>query len=178
MNHLSVAILVFLLRVTDVSIGTLRVLYTVRGRTFLAAGLGVTEAGVFIFALSRVFKQVDNPLAMAGYACGFAVGTAMGIRLERWIASGLIVVRIISRAKWAELLDSLRENGFGVTKFEGEGREGPVLMLFVVAKRKRGGELLKQIEQSDPEAFVTVENVSRALRGYLPLVPGPAGVRK
>lgn len=89
MEQVAIACLILVLRVLDVSIGTLRVLYTVRGRLATAAILGLVEAGVFIFAISRVFKHVDGPLAMAGYACGFATGTALGIRLERWIASGL-----------------------------------------------------------------------------------------
>jgi uncharacterized protein YebE (UPF0316 family) len=178
MEQIAIGLLVFVLRVTDVSIGTLRVLYTVRGRRVLAACLGAMEAGVFIFAISRVFKHVDSPLAMAGYALGFAAGTALGITMEKWIGSGYILARIISLEKWADLLEALRQAGFGVTKFSGEGRGGPVLMLFVVAQRRRGSRLLELIRAADPAAFVTVENVSEALGGYLPLVPGPAGVRK
>jgi len=178
MDQVGVALLIFVLRITDVSIGTLRVLYTVRGRTLIAASLGMVEAGVFIFAISRVFKHADNPLSMLGYACGFACGTALGIRLEQWIASGLILVRVISRDKSSALLAALREAHFGITAFSGEGREGPVLMLFVVSKRKHGERLMGLIEQIDGDAFVTLEPVHRAIGGYLAHVASPAGVRK
>jgi uncharacterized protein YebE (UPF0316 family) len=178
MQQIAIACLIFALRITDVSVGTLRVLYTVRGRGRTAAVLGVFEAGVFIFAISRVFKHVDSPLAMAGYACGFAAGTAIGIRLEKWIASGLILVRIISRTRATDLLELLREADFGVTTFDGQGREGAVLMLFAVAKRRRGSELLRLVRESDPDAFVTVESVTRAVGGYLPHVTEPSSVRK
>jgi len=178
MEQAAIACLILVLRILDVSIGTMRVLYTVRGRLATAASLGLIEAGVFIFAISRVFKHVDSPLAMAGYACGFATGTAIGIRLERWIASGLILVRIISRTAAEELLSVLREADFGVTTFHGEGRQGTVMMLFVVAKRKRSQELMRLVEEVDPDAFVTVEGVMRAMGGYMPHVTEPASVRK
>lgn len=179
MEQLGVAVLVFALRLVDVSVGTLRVLYTVRGQALRAAGLGAVEAGVFIFAISRVFKYVDSPLAMAGYALGFAAGTALGIALEKWIASGLLLVRVVSRDGSQRLQQSLREAGFGVTRFTGEGREGPVDMLFVVTQRKRGDDLLAIVRAVDEDAFVTVESVNVAVGGYIPLSSAaPAAVRK
>jgi len=178
MEQAAIAGLIFVLRVLDVSIGTLRVLHTVRGRLAIAATLGLIEAGVFIFAISRVFKHVDSPLAMAGYACGFAAGTALGIHLEQWIASGLILVRIISRTRSEELPAKLRNADFGVTTFSGRGREGAVMMLFVVAKRKRGPEVMRLVREADPGAFVTFDGVMRAAGGYMPHMAEPTGIRK
>lgn len=168
------ALLIFLLRITDVSIGTLRVLYTVRGKRAVAAVLGVLESGIFIVAIARVFRDLnDNPLNMVGYACGFATGTALGMTLEKWIASGFILVRIISREKGGKMLEALREANFGVTKITGEGREGPVLILFIVAQRKRGKALLEMTQTIDPQAFVTIEPVGTAMGGYTPYSAAP-----
>jgi len=179
MEQFGVALLVFSLRLIDVSVGTLRVLFTVRGQALRAAGLGAIEAGVFIFAISRVFKYVDSPLAMAGYALGFAAGTALGITLEKWIAVGLLLVRVISRDMVEQLDQSLRAAGFGVTRFTGEGREGPVAMLFIVTQRKRGDELLGVVRTVDADAFVTVESVNVAVGGYIPMsLTAPTSVRK
>jgi uncharacterized protein YebE (UPF0316 family) len=178
MEQLGIALLIFVLRILDVSIGTLRVLYMVRSRRLVAAALGMLEAGVFIVAIASVFKHVDSPLSMLGYAAGFAVGTVVGITVERWIASGSILLRVISREKSAEILAAMREKSFGVTAVRGEGRDGPVLILFLVTKRKRAAQAMKLIDEMDSDAFVTVESVSEARGGYLPVFPGPAAVRK
>ncbi|HEX2973025.1 MAG TPA: DUF5698 domain-containing protein [Tepidisphaeraceae bacterium] len=177
MESLLGALLIFVLRITDVSLGTLRVLYMVRGQRLKAAGLGLVESSIFIFAISRVLAEVSYP-KMFGYAGGFAMGTLLGVTIEEWIASGFILVRIISREKGAQLRQRLRDEGFGVTTVRGEGREGELLILFVVALRRRGDELLGVVKEIDANAFVTVDSVNRAIGGYLPHVAEPEGVRK
>src|SRR4051794_23906002 len=154
------ALLVFLLRVIDVSIGTVRMLYAVRGLRLPAAGLGLIESGVFIFAISRVFQDLGtHPWNMVGYAAGFAAGNAAGITLERWIGSGWALARIISRDRSAALLAALRDAGFGVTAVQGEGKEGGVLVLFVVTRRRQGEAMLQLVRETDPDAFITTDSV-------------------
>lgn len=172
------ALLIFLLRITDVSIGTLRVIYMVRGRKLVAAALGFLEAGVFIVAISTVLRDLGNPIKMLAYACGFATGTLLGITLENWIASGWLMVRIISIDKAEPLMRALREEGFGVTAVRGEGREGQRLILFLVTPRRRGKQILNIVRAWDPEAFITVEPVATAIGGHIPHVAAPASVRK
>jgi uncharacterized protein YebE (UPF0316 family) len=169
---------VFCLRVCDVSIGTLRMLYAVRGRRFTAAALGLVESSVFIVAISRVMKEVGNWATMAGYACGFSGGIIVGITIERWIGSGWVLARIISRTKSKELLAALCAADFGVTALEGKGRELEVMVLLVVVRRRRGRQMLELVNEIDPEAFVTTESVQIASGGYLPMLPGGASVRK
>jgi uncharacterized protein YebE (UPF0316 family) len=170
------ALLIFALRVSDVSIGTLRTLFTVRGRKYVSASLALAESSIFIFALSRVMKDVISPVKMIAYALGFATGNFVGITIERWIGSGTILVRIV--AKNPVLLVGLRDRGFGVTLMQGEGREGEVAMLFVVAPRRRERELLTLVEGLDPDAFVTLDAVHHALGGYLTAARGAVSVRK
>lgn len=172
------ALLIFCLRVTDVSIGTLRSLYAQRGRRFLAAALGFCESAIFILAISRIMKDVDKPLNMLAYACGFATGSFMGITIERWIASGIILVRIIARDNIDALVAVLREHGFGATAIHGAGREGEVRLFFVVAPRKRERELLRLVQQTDPDAFVTLDAVNHAAGGYVSAARTAVSVRK
>ena len=178
MSLLLPALMIFCLRVTDVSIGTLRSLYAQRGRRFLAAGLGFAESAVFILAISRIMKDVDKPLNMLAYALGFATGSFMGITIERWIGSGTILVRIIARDHIPELLAVLREHAFGATTVQGAGREGEVGIFFVVAPRRRERELLTLIQKTDPDAFVTLDAVNHAAGGYLSASRGAVSVRK
>ena len=172
------ALMIFCLRVCDVSIGTLRSLYAQRGRRGVAASLGFVESAVFILAISRIMKDVDKPLNMLAYALGFATGSFMGITIERWIASGTILVRVIARDHIPELVAALREHGFGATTVEGAGREGGVGIFFVVAPRRRERELLTLIQKTDPDAFVTLDAVNHAAGGYVASARTPVSVRK
>ena len=179
MDALLGALLIFCLRIVDVSIGTLRVMYMVRGERAKTVPLAFVESAVWVFAISRIFKQVDNPLNMLAFAGGYAAGTMVGMTLERWIASGHILVRVISdKADHGELVGAIRGAGFGVTVLPGQGLGGEQAILFVVAMRRRGRELLDLIRRRDDDAFVTVDPVSRAIGGFLPPAGAAAGLRK
>src|SRR3954464_9468369 len=96
MTALLGALLIFCLRILDVSIGTLRVMYMVRGDRKKAVPLAFLESGIWVVAISRIMKQVDNRANMLAFAAGFAAGTLVGMTLDRWIASGYVLVRVIS----------------------------------------------------------------------------------
>ena len=173
-HTLLLALSIFCLRVTDVSIGTVRVIFTIRGARFISMLLGFVESSVFIFAVSRVLTGERTPLTMIGYACGFATGTFVGITLEQWIASGNVLVRIISRNHAIRLKELLASEGFGVTAMQAQGHDGDVLILFVVAARRKKKLVLENVQRIDPDAFITVEPVSQAIGGYPFVVPVPA----
>ena len=171
------ALLIFALRVCDVSIGTLRTLFTVRGRKIVSASLALAESGIFIFAFTHVMSGVNDPAKMIAYALGLRrTGNFCGITIKRWIGSGTILAPLVV-TKNPVLLVGLREQGFGVTVIHGEGREGDVAILFVVAPHQREKELLTLTEQLDPNAFVTLDAVHHALGGYLTNVRGAMSVR-
>src|SRR5688500_19696304 len=109
MEQLGIALLIFCLRICDVSIGTVRVIYTIRGNRVASAVLGFVESLIWIFAISRAMAYVNNPASMIAWASGFAAGTVLGITLERWIATGHIIMRVISLEK-AEDRKSTRLN--------------------------------------------------------------------
>jgi uncharacterized protein YebE (UPF0316 family) len=161
-------LLIFLLRLCDVSLGTLRSLYVVRGDRRVAVPLAFGESLIWVIAIARIMKDVNGGHAynVLAYAGGYAAGCYMGITIERWIASGWILVRIITKDD--ALTAAVRERDFGVTQVKGEGRHGEQMLLFIVAPRRRGDELLKLVNDKDASAFVTVDAVDPALGGYLP----------
>lgn len=171
------AVLVFLLRITDVSIGTFRMIETVRGHRITAACLGFVEAFIFIAAISTVLTGPMNVWQMVGYAGGFACGTLLGMSIERWIARGHLLLRVISRDHAGEVVAALRDAGFGVTVVQGEGRDGPRSILFLVIPRRKFYKAADIIELIDSEAFVMSEAVSHVVRAYAPQVT-PATFRK
>jgi uncharacterized protein YebE (UPF0316 family) len=172
------ALAIFSMRICDVSIGTVRVIYTIRGHRFWSACLGVLESGVWIFAISKIFKYVNEPITMVGWAFGFATGTVVGITIEKWIASGHILMRVISIRRARELRQTLLQESIGVTALAGEGRDGEVQVLFVVAPRRRGKELINIVRAIDGDAFITVDPISQAIGGYMPVATEATALRK
>jgi uncharacterized protein YebE (UPF0316 family) len=160
------ALLIFAMRVLDVSVGTIRVLFVMRGRKWTAAILGLFEAAIFVAAVSKVVTDLDLG-KMVGYAAGYATGVLVGISIEQWIGAGQVVVRIITREHAVALRDRLFAEGFGVTAVRAEGRQREVLLLFIVCHRRRADALMTIADEIDPSAFVTVDEVSEAFGGYM-----------
>jgi uncharacterized protein YebE (UPF0316 family) len=143
-----------------VSIGTIRIVFLVQGRRWLAGALGLVQSFVFIFAVAQVLKDLDDPIRMVGYALGFAAGTVLGSTIERWIGMGQAIVRVIAPFDTPQVAPSLRAAGFGVTVLNAEGLQGPVRLTFVVVPRRRTTHALDLIRSSNPAAFVTIESTS------------------
>ena len=104
--------LIFGLRVTDMTLDTLRVLFVVRGRKLFAWILGFFQATVFIFAITSVLTNLTNPLNIIGYAAGFATGVVVGMAIEERLAIGHKHVRIISSSRGSGIAEKLRNEGY------------------------------------------------------------------
>lgn len=158
------ALVIFCLRIVDVSADTMRVIFAIRGKRGIAAVLGFFQAIVWIFAVANAVKHLDSTLHVLGYAGGYAMGTWVGITMEQTIAYGVATVRVVSQTAGMEIALALRDRGFGVTEFPGFGRDGAVEILNSVVQRSHIDEVLKLIVERDPDAFVTVEE-PKVLRG-------------
>jgi uncharacterized protein YebE (UPF0316 family) len=160
------ALLIFALRIGDVSAGTLRVIFLVNGRRVPAMLLAFCESAIWVFAISKVFAHLDSWQNMAGYACGYAAGTLVGISLDQYIGIGKSIVRVVTQDPGKHLQERLRSEGFGLTTFIGEGVNGPVQELFIVIPRRRRSALIRHVYDLDPDAFITVENAAATYGGY------------
>jgi uncharacterized protein YebE (UPF0316 family) len=160
-------LVIFLLRIVDVSLATLRMLLSVRGQRVLVPIIGFFEVLIWLFAAGNAIRYLNSPLHVLGYAGGFAAGSAVGLWVEEKLAFGMATVRIISAHGGVELADALREQGYGVTEFAGEGREGKVEVVYTVARRSEIRGIYDVIDLWDPDAFVTVEEPRSIRRGWL-----------
>ena len=157
-------LLIFCLRIVDVSCDTMRVLFAIRGRRGVASMLGFLQALIWIFAVGNAVKHLDSVWHILGYAAGYATGTFVGITIERAVAYGVNMVRVISKHGGVEIAEALRLRGYGVTELTGHGREGTVEILNVVVHRAHLDEVLQEIDRWDDAAFVTIEE-PQVLRG-------------
>ena len=153
---------IFLLRLLDQTLGTLRMLYVNKGKPTFGAALGFIESAIWVVAISQVIKDLDSPFLVVGYALGFASGTIVGSYIESSIAIGDVVIRIFSpKDEDSKLVaDELRSQGFGVTIISGEGRDGEVSIAWCVAPRKKAKQVLNIVSSINPDAYITTESTS------------------
>lgn len=164
-------LLIFVLRIMDVSLALLRTLLAVRNARIAVPIIGFFEVLLWIFAVGNAIRNLNSPLHLLGYAGGFATGNVVGLWLEAKLAFGLAVVRVISRHGGVELAEALREKGFGVTEIAGQGRDGVVEIVDTVAKRRQIPTILAEVDRWDPEAFVLVEEPRAVHGGWLRAQP-------
>ena len=153
-----VAAVIFLARTVDVSIGTIRTLSVVQGRIPLALVLGFVEICIWFTAVSEAVVRVgEAPWLLFAFAGGFAAGNAVGIALERRLAIGSCVVRMISTGRGAEVADAMRPLAQMVTTFSGTGDDGARSLVYALCARRDLPELLRQAQRVDEHVFYAVD---------------------
>jgi len=160
-------LLIFGLRIVDVSLATLRMLLTMRNARKLVPLIGFFESLIWVLAVGTAIRNLHSPLHILGYAGGFATGTVVGLWLEGKLAVGLATIRISTRTSGEEVANDLRARGFGVTEFEGKGRQGRVELIYTLVKRRQIPEVLEVVEHMDPGAFISVEEPRTIRRGWM-----------
>jgi uncharacterized protein YebE (UPF0316 family) len=162
-------ILIFLARVTDVTLGTFRIIFTSRGKRTLAPIFGFIEVFIWIVAISQIMKNVNNIAAYLGYAAGFAAGTFIGLSLEEKMAIGTLIVRVIVKQDPSELVQQLHDAGYGVTFVDAHGVSGKVSLIYTIVKRKDLAEVVNIIHLHHPKAFLSIEEVRSTQEGIFPV---------
>lgn len=182
MHILLTGTIIFLARICDVSIGTIRTIVTVQGRTAIAFCLAIFEISIWVTVASTVINQMkDQPLLVVFYAFGYATGNVVGIMVERKLAFGTTILRIITRTAGPEIATHLRQKGQPVTVFKGEGMRGPVSELYIACRRRDLKWILPEVQRIDPRLFYVIEqarDMSKVLKPVLSPLGGWRAVDK
>lgn len=160
-NYLILPLLIFLARIGDVSISTIRILFLMKGNRVIAPILGFFEAFIWLLAIGQIVSNIDNIWSYVAYASGFATGTFIGITIEEKLAYGKVVLRLFAPKNIDELIGFLEENNHGYSILDATGRKGKVNIVFMVVKRDSLKKLIDNIEHFYPNAFFTIEGVKQ-----------------
>lgn len=161
-------LVIFALRIGDVSLGTVRTILTVRGRREVAAAIGFVEVLIWIVAVGNALQHLGSLYHVVGYAGGFAAGTYVGISVEGALAMGTVVVRaIIPDEADGSTARLLRDKGYAVTEVDARGQAGPLDVLNVVVGRGEAPRVVDLVEGHAPRSFISVEEVRTTYRGRL-----------
>lgn len=159
-------LVIFLLRMADVTVATVRILLMHRVRKWVPL-IGFFEMILWMFAVGATVTNLTSPLHILAFAGGYAAGSWLGIRLESEMAFGMSQVRVIVREGAEEVATFLRSAGFGVTQTDARGKDGPVQILDVVLPRRQAPRCIQLIEEEAPGAFFILDEPSSVHAGWM-----------
>jgi len=163
-----VPVLIFLARVCDMSLDTIRVIFVSKGIRYLPAIVGFFEVIIWLVAIGQVMNNLTNVVCYLAYGAGFATGTIIGMAIEERLSLGLATVRIITAEDPAGLIRVLRSHDYGVTVLDAEGGKGRVKVIFTIIKRQDLQHVVAIIKDFNPDAFYSVEDVKAVAEGVFP----------
>lgn len=169
MTLLWLCVKIFLVRIIDVSLGTLRTIITVKGRNMLASMVGFVEVFVwFVIAREALNTNVDSIWIAISYSLGFATGTYIGGFLSDKFISGTLGLQVITSSKNTTLIDTLRSKGYGVSVVDVKGRDNKneKYMLIIEIDKKNISHIKSVIKNIDEKAFIVVNETKYVQNGY------------
>lgn len=160
------AFLIFLLRLINMSLDTLRILAVLRGRKTASWIMGFFQVLIYLFIISWVLDDLSNLGKFIAFCAGFATGSAFGMIIEERIGMGYADIRIISAGHGPALAKSLRQAGYAVTEMSGSGISGTVEVLGCTVNRSKIRQLTRMVSNVDAHAFISYEIVRAVKRGF------------
>ena len=162
------SVIIFIGRMVDVGLGTIRVNLIMRRKKTLAAVVSFVEAAIFIMIIVRVVSEIDNIYAIIAYAAGFAVGTVLGIIISEKFSRDLTSTNIIVKNKNNEMKKMLVKEGYGVTCYKGSGKgEEDIEIINVISRQADLPKLNRLIYKKDPSAFVVSYLLDKIRGGFI-----------
>lgn len=159
-------ILIFISRLGDVTMATLRHIFISKGLKKIVPILGFFEVLIWLIAMRQVFSHLDNIACFIAWAAGFSAGTYLGMYIEERMAIGTQIIRIISGDDITPLTEALKLKQQGVTIVDGQGAIGPVKLVYTIVKRANKTEIIDLIQTHTPNAFYTIEDVKGSEHGF------------
>lgn len=167
--YIIMPLLIFLARICDQSIGTMRIIFVSKGKRNIAPILGFFEVLIWITAISKIMQNLDNYVNYIAYAAGFATGNLVGMILEEKLAMGIQMIRVFANERGQELVQTLNENGYGATYVEAHGARDKVHLIYTIVHRNELSRVIEVIKTFNPKAFYTIEDVRAANEGIFTL---------
>ncbi len=158
-SYFILPLLIFIARICDVTLGTLRIILTSKGQKYIAPFLGFVEMIIWILAITHIFENLNNWACYIGFAAGFAMGNFVGITVEERLALGHELIRIITSKEAENLISSLREKGYVITSIKARGSQGEVGIIYSIIKRSDLKDFVSFMKKFNPNAFYTIEDI-------------------
>ncbi len=167
-SYVVLPLLIFFARISDVTVGTLRIVMVSKGQKLIAPLLGFFEVVIWLVTMSKIIQNIDNWVAYVAYGAGFATGNYIGLIIEEKLAVGIVQLQIITRKSADNLIAKLKASGYGITHHEAQGANEKVAVIYTIIKRNELKKVLEIMRTYNPNAFYSIEDVKSISKG----VPG------
>jgi len=164
-------VIIFLGRICDVTLGTLRIIFVSKGEKYKAPLIGFFEVLIWIMIIGQILSRANDMISYMSYAAGYATGNYVGILIEKKIAFGIVLCRIYTNKSGCELTKLLNKNGFGSTSMEGQGAYTKVDIVETVINRKFVKKVEQIIKSYDQDAFYYLEDIRSREKGIFAKTP-------
>jgi len=164
-SYVLLPVLIFLARICDVSIGTMRIIFVSKGKKTIAPILGFFEVLIWITAISKIMQNLDNYVNYIAYAGGFATGNFIGMIIEERLAMGILMVRVFAHERGPELVATLNGSGYGATVVDAHGARDKVHLIYTIVNRNELDRVVEVINNFNPKAFYTIEDIRSVNQG-------------
>ncbi|WP_299577646.1 DUF2179 domain-containing protein [uncultured Sunxiuqinia sp.] len=158
-SYILLPLLIFFARISDVTVGTLRIVMVSKGQKLIAPLLGFFEVIIWLITMSKIIQNIDNWVAYVAYGAGFATGNYVGLIIEEKLAVGIVQLQIITRKSAQNLIAKLKASGYGITHHEAQGAVEKVAVIYTIIKRNELNKVLEIMRTYNPNAFYSIEDV-------------------
>lgn len=153
-NSFVMVAIILIINIVYVSFFTIRMILTLKGQRYLAAGLSTIEVVIYVVGLGLVLENLNEIQNLIAYAVGYGIGVIVGMKIEEKLALGYITIHVITKEYDLDLPKVLREKGYGVTDWAANGLEGDRMAMQILTPRKYELKLYQTIKELDPKAFI------------------------
>lgn len=151
---MQMVLIIFSINIVYVTFSTIRMILTLKGYRYFAAGVSMIEVVIYVVGLGLVLDNLGQIQNLIAYAAGFGSGVVIGTKIEEKMALGYITVNVITADEDKRLPELLRDSGYGVTDWSANGLEGTRSSLQILTPRKYELKLYEKIKEIDPKAFI------------------------
>lgn len=161
-------LLIFVVKIGEVSLSTTRIVLITKGEKLIGAIIGFFEVIIWIVLASTVLTNIsDDPLKVIVYAFGFAVGNYVGSTLEKKIGLGNSRIEVILNPEYSQtIISSIREHGYGFTEIEGKGAISNRTILIMNVRRNKSENLIELVKSLTTDAVITINEIKPIYGGY------------
>ncbi len=168
MSPILLYLLIFVVKVFEVSLATLRIVLITKDERVKGAFIGFFEVIIWVLVVSAVLNNItDDPFKVVVYALGFAVGNYLGSRLENFLAIGDTNIEVIThKIHGKEMARFLRDHGFAVTSVDAYGMNDKREILYLHVPRKSVKTTVNLIRSVQQDVVITINDIKPVYGGY------------
>lgn len=169
MNIYLLCVLIFIVRIIDTSLATIRTILIIRNKILISSFIAFFEILIWFLIVKEAINTPSNSILVAiSYSLGFAMGIFFGILITDKAITTVISVNIVINKNRKEVLKSLSKNNFAfsVSKIKGRDLIKNKDMLFIVTTNKKLNKLKKLVIDLDETAFIVAGENKFIYNGY------------